>query len=183
MLHESCHVKSSVTFFYTGDTMLMPESFTLHAYLKGAVIHDLYVKRALVRWIQCTSGIPASWLNQCGVLEPGNASGGWLGHYWWTRKKVCFLTLVNQVNGPLGGRSRVPNGLIREEEGDDGNEQLGDEHRRTHLRFPPSGLQDFRPLSCQGHTHFLGASLVKYIQQATSLPASQSQRWNVVPVV
>ena len=67
-------------------------------------------------------------------VEPGNASGGWLGHYRWTRKKVCFLTLVNQVNGPLGGRSRVPNGLIREEEVDDGNEQQREGHGLTHLQ-------------------------------------------------
>lgn len=67
-------------------------------------------------------------------IEPGNASGGWLGHYRWTRKKVCFLTLVNQVNGPLGGRSREPNGLIREEEVDDGNEHQGEGHRLTHLQ-------------------------------------------------
>lgn len=57
-----------------------------------------------------------------------------MGHYRWTRKKVCFLTLVNQVNGPLGGRSRVPNGLIREEEVDDKNEQQGEGHRLTHLQ-------------------------------------------------
>lgn len=47
-------------------------------------------------------------------------------------KKVCFLTLVNQVNGPLGGRSREPNGLIREEEVHDGNGQQGEGHGLTH---------------------------------------------------
>ncbi len=98
-------------------------------------------------------------------VAPGNASGGWLGHYRWTRKKVCFLTLVNQVNGPLGGRSRVPNGLIREEEVDDGNEQQGEGHRLTHLRLPPSALH-YSSSSCQGHTNLLGASLVTYIQLA-----------------
>lgn len=75
----------------------------------------------------------------CSVsVEPGNASGGWLGHYRWTRKKVCFLTLVNQVNGPLGSRSRVPNGLIREEEVDYRNEHEGEGHWLTHLCLPPS---------------------------------------------
>lgn len=51
-------------------------------------------------------------------------------------KKVCFLTLVNQVNGLLGGRSRVPNGLIMEEV-DDGNKQQEERHRLTHLHLPP----------------------------------------------
>lgn len=98
-------------------------------------------------------------------VEPVNASGGWLGHYRWTRKKVCFLTLVNQVNGPLGGRSRVPNGLIREEEVDDGNEQQGEGHRLTHLRLPPPA-RHHSPSSSQGHTNLPGASPVTYIQRA-----------------
>lgn len=38
---------------------------------------------------------------------------GLIGPLLMGKKKVCFLTLVNQLNGPLGGRSRVPNGLIR----------------------------------------------------------------------
>lgn len=72
-------------------------------------------------------------------VEPGNTSGGWLGHYRWTRKKVCYLTLVNQVNGPPGGRSRVPNGLIREEEEVDGrNEQQREGHKLTHLQPYPT---------------------------------------------
>lgn len=112
-------------------------------------------------------------------VEPGNASGGWLGHYRWTRKKVCFLTLVNQVNGPLGGRSRVPNGLIREEEVDDGNEQQREGHGLTHLQpstFSPP-LQPHvlprtpkSPGSQPGHIYSAGW---------TSALALKGRRWNV----
>lgn len=60
-------------------------------------------------------------------------------------KKVCFLTLVNQVNGLLGGRSRVPNGLIMEEV-DDGNKQQEERHRLTHLHLPPLDSPGSMPL-------------------------------------
>lgn len=56
------------------------------------------------------------------------------------KKKVCFLTLVNQVNGPLGGRSRVPNGLIRKKKVDYRNEHKVEGHWLTHLCLPPSVL-------------------------------------------
>lgn len=107
-------------------------------------------------------------------VEPGNASGGWLGHYRWTRKKVCFLTLVNQVNGPLGGRSRVPNGLIRDEEVDDGSERQGEGHRLTHLQpstTAPCPAKDTQ-FSWDQHGHIYSASW-------TSTVALQGQCWNV----
>lgn len=103
-------------------------------------------------------------------VELGNALGGWLGHYRWTRKKVCFLTLVNQVNGPLGGRSRVPNGLISDWEVDDGNEQKWEGHRLTLLHVPTSVLQ-YSPTSCQWHGAVLGARLV------TCIPQAERQLW------
>lgn len=84
------------------------------------------------------------------------------------RKKICFLTSVSQVNGPLGGRSRVPNGLIIEGEVDDGNEQLGEGHRQTHLHRPPSALY-YSPSSHQGQTNLPGASLVTHVQQGEHL--------------
>lgn len=75
-------------------------------------------------------------------------------------KKVCFLTLVNQVNGLLGGRSRVPNGLIMEEV-DDGNKQQEAD--------PPSPSTSWLPwfnlLSCGVLTDIL----VTYIKQAEIL--------------
>lgn len=51
-------------------------------------------------------------------VEPGPSPRGadWTiidGH---ENKSVCFLTLVNQVNGPLSGGPVLPNGLIRERE-------------------------------------------------------------------
>ena len=146
-------------FFHVRDLNVNAKSHRLTRIFEASNLAG--VKRALVRWIQCAFRVPASWLDQSGVslVMPGNASGGWLGHYRWTRKKVCFLTLVNQVNGPPGGRSRVPNGLIREEEVDDGNEQQEEGHRLTHLQ--PSTTA---PLSCQGHTNLLGASLDTNIQ-------------------
>lgn len=55
----------------------------------------------------------------------GKRLGGLIGPLLMDKKeKVCFLTLVNQVNGPPGVRSRVPNALISEEV-DDGNVQGG----------------------------------------------------------
>lgn len=93
------------------------------------------------------------WVWSVGV-ESGIASGGWLDHYRWTRKKVCFLTLVNQVNGPLGGRSRVPNGLIREEGGWWWEWAARGEHRLTHLQ--PTATA---PSSCQGHVKPPGRQL------------------------
>lgn len=78
-------------------------------------------------------------------------------------KKVCFLTLVNQVNGLLGGRSRVPNGLIMEEV-DDGNKQQEERHRLTHLHLPPLD-SPLDLLSCGVLTDIL----VTYIKQAEIL--------------
>lgn len=129
------------------------------------------VKRALVWWITVCL------LYSCKLtesvwsvsVEPGNASGGWLDHYRWTRKKVCFLTLVNQVNGPLGGRSMVPNGLIREEEVDDGKG----------IRWPTFS-PPLQPL-VRPRTHKSPGSQPGHIYSAsrTSALALQGQRWNL----
>lgn len=71
-----------------GNDIKLPTA--LHALVKPVIFAG--VKRVLVRWIQCAFRISAGGLNQCGVsvIERGNASGGWLGHYRWTRKKSTF---------------------------------------------------------------------------------------------
>lgn len=78
-------------------------------------------------------------------------------------KKVCFLTLVNQVNGPLGGRSREPNGLIREEKVDDGNQHQREGHRLTHL-------QPYTRAPCRAKdTQILEEPACSHIEQAEYL--------------
>lgn len=102
-----------------------------------------------------------------------NFSRGWLDCYRWAGNKVCFPNWVNLVSGPLGGRSRKPNGLIREEGVDDRNEQQWEEPADwpiyslmlQPLTAPRTCISPGRPLR-----HILGS-----LGRSKSLPMSQER--------